>query len=128
MIPFAVVHDGLHRRGAFLGVLGAFHGAGAIAGGLGAGKFIGRVGEVRSLALALALGAGGMASYAFATVASALLASLLFGCCLAGVIVQLDDADPAEHADASCSAAPRPRARRSPPCPTSPPSASARRS
>jgi MFS family permease len=28
-----------------------------------------------------------MASYAFATVAGALLASLLFGCCLAGVIV-----------------------------------------
>ena len=28
-----------------------------------------------------------MASYAFATVPSALLASLLFGCCLAGVIV-----------------------------------------
>jgi hypothetical protein len=45
------------------------------------------VGEVRSLALALALGAGGMASYAFGTVAGALLASLLFGCCLAGVIV-----------------------------------------
>jgi MFS family permease len=87
VIPFAVGHDGLHRRGAFLGVLGAFHGAGAIAGGLGAGKFIGRAGEVRSLALALALGAGGMASYAFSTVASALLASLLFGCCLAGVIV-----------------------------------------
>ena len=99
VIPFAVVHDGLHRRGAFLGVLGAFHGAGAIAGGLGAGKFIGRVGEVRSLALALALGAGGMASYAFSTVASALLASLLFGCCLAGRDRQLDDADPAEHAD-----------------------------
>ena len=53
VIPFAVVHDGLHRRGAFLGVLGAFHGAGAIAGGLGAGKFIDRVGEVRALALAL---------------------------------------------------------------------------
>ncbi|MDX6573164.1 MAG: hypothetical protein QOC86_2320 [Gaiellales bacterium] len=87
VIPFAVVHDGLHRRGAFLGVLGAFHGAGAIAGGLGAGRCIGRVGEVRTLALALALGAGGMASYAFATVAGALLASLLFGCCLAGVIV-----------------------------------------
>jgi hypothetical protein len=87
VIPFAVVHDGLHRRGAFLGVLGAFHGAGAIAGGLGAGTAIGRVGEVRSLALALALGAGGMASYAFGTVAGALLASLLFGCCLAGVIV-----------------------------------------
>ena len=32
VIPFAVVHDGLHRRAAFLGVLGAFHGAGAIAG------------------------------------------------------------------------------------------------
>ena len=88
VIPFAVVHDGLHRRGAFLGVLGAFHGAGAIAGGLGAGKAIDRVGEVRSLALALALGAGGMASYALGTVAGALLASLLFGCCLAGVIVR----------------------------------------
>ena len=87
VIPFAVVHDGLHRKAAFLGVLGAFHGAGAIAGGLGTGKAIGRIGEVRALALALALGAGGMVSYAFATVASALLASLLFGCCLAGVIV-----------------------------------------
>ena len=87
VIPFAVVHDGLHERGAFLGVMGAFHGAGAIAGGLGAGRFIDRLGEVRSLALALALGAGGMACYSFATIPSALLASLLFGCCLAGVIV-----------------------------------------
>jgi MFS family permease len=87
VIPFAVVHDGLHRSGAFLGVLGAFHGAGAIAGGLGAGKAIGRVGEIRTLALGLALGAGGMACYALATVASALLAALLFGCCLASVIV-----------------------------------------
>jgi MFS family permease len=87
VVPFAVVHDGLHRSGAFLGVLGAFHGAGAIAGGLGAGKAIGRVGEVRTLALGLAVGAGGMASYAFSTVSSALVAALLFGCCLATVIV-----------------------------------------
>jgi MFS family permease len=87
VIPFAVVHDGLHQRGAFLGVMGAFHGAGAIAGGLGVGRFIDRIGEVRSLALALTLGAGGMACYSFATIPSALLASLLFGCCLAGVIV-----------------------------------------
>ena len=88
VIPFAVVHDGLHRGGAFLGVLGAFHGAGRDRGrpGRGPGSSIGSARCARSPSRST-LGAGGMASYAFATIPSALLASLLFGCCLAGVIV-----------------------------------------
>jgi MFS family permease len=86
VIPFAVVHDGLHRRSGLLGVLGAFHGAGAIAGGLGAGRMIGRAGETRTFALALALGSVGMLAFTVTTLGTALVASLLFGCCLAGVI------------------------------------------
>ena len=128
VIPFAVVHDGLHRRGAFLGVLGAFHGAGAIAGGLGAGKVIGRVGEVRSLALALALGAGGMASYAFGTVAERPARIPALRMLPRRRDRQLDDADPAQHAHRAARVARRPRARRSPRSPTSQPSGSAPRS
>ena len=40
VIPFAVVHDGLGDSSALLGVLSAGHGAGAIAGGMGAGVLI----------------------------------------------------------------------------------------
>jgi hypothetical protein len=87
VIPFAVVHDGLHARGAVLGVLGAFHGAGAIAGGLSTGRLIGQVGEARSLGLWLGVGAFGMAAYTLPTLSATLMAALLFGGCLAGVIV-----------------------------------------
>jgi MFS family permease len=87
VIPFAVVHDGLHARGAVLGVLGAFHGAGAIVGGLSTGRLIDQVGEARSLGLWLGVGACGMAAYTLPTLSVTLTAALLFGGCLAGVIV-----------------------------------------
>jgi MFS family permease len=87
VIPFAVVHDGLGDSSALLGVLSAGHGAGAIAGGIGAGVLAGRVGEERVLSLALLTGAAGMALFAISTAVTALLASVLFGICLAAVMV-----------------------------------------
>ncbi|MGH3375060.1 MAG: MFS transporter, partial [Actinoallomurus sp.] len=43
---FAVVDHGLHRPPSFIGVLASAQGAGSIAGGLGAARLIGRVGEL----------------------------------------------------------------------------------
>ena len=87
VIPFAVVHDGLGDSSALLGVLSAGHGAGAIAGGIGAGILAGRLGEERVLALALLIGALGMALFAIPSAATAFAASVLFGICLASVMV-----------------------------------------
>jgi MFS family permease len=89
VIPFAVVHDGLHASGSFLGVLGAFHGAGAIAGGLGAGRLIGRIGELRTATLALSLGAVGMALFAVPSAPAVFTGSFLFGACLSGGMVSM---------------------------------------
>jgi MFS family permease len=52
---FAVVDQGLHRPVAFLGVLAAVQGVGAIAGGLAVTSLIGRVGELRLVPTGLAL-------------------------------------------------------------------------
>jgi MFS family permease len=87
VIPFSVVHDGLGDSSALLGVLSAGHGAGAIAGGIGAGILAGRLGEERVQALALLIGAVGMAVFAIPNAAAALLASVMFGICLASVMV-----------------------------------------
>jgi MFS family permease len=89
VIPFAVVHDGLHADGSFLGVLGAFHGAGAIVGGIGAGRLIDRLGELRSATLALGLGALGMALFAVPSLPAVFAGSFLFGLCLSGGMVSM---------------------------------------
>jgi MFS family permease len=56
---FALIGEGLHRPPSFLGVLATLQGLGAIAGGLIAGRVIGRLGELRSAGVAvLAFGIG----------------------------------------------------------------------
>jgi MFS family permease len=52
---FAVVAQGLHRPPSFLGILESAQGVGAIAGGLTAGMALRRFGDVRLVALGLAL-------------------------------------------------------------------------
>jgi MFS family permease len=58
-IIYAVVGDGLHRPAAFVGVLVAIQGAGAVLGGLTAAPLIRRVGELRLMGVALLLTAAG---------------------------------------------------------------------
>jgi MFS family permease len=87
VIPFAVVTHGLGRSSAFLGVLSACHGAGAIAAGLTAPRLIAARGEIVAMTTATACGAAGMLLFAVPATATALLASTLFGACLAGAMV-----------------------------------------
>ena len=54
-LVFAVVGQGLHRPPAFLGVLSAVQGVGAIGGGLTAARVLRRIGDARLIALGLGL-------------------------------------------------------------------------
>jgi MFS family permease len=56
---FAVLQQGLHRPPAFLGVLSAAQGVGAVAGAIGAARLIRRLGDARTVAIGILLfGAG----------------------------------------------------------------------
>jgi MFS family permease len=87
VIPFAVVHDGLGRGSAFLGVLGACHGAGAIAGGIGAARVIDRRGELAAAIGGCLAGSLAMVLFAVPAVPAALLGSAALGVAIATVMV-----------------------------------------
>jgi MFS family permease len=87
VIPFAVVTEGLARDSAFLGVLSACHGAGAIVAGIGIPRLIKANGEIVAMSAATAAGAVGMVLFVLPSTAAVLLASTLFGACLSGVMV-----------------------------------------
>lgn len=87
VIPFAAVTDGLDRDSAFLGVLSACHGAGAIIAGLTIPKLIAARGELTAMGVATTAGAAGMALFAVPATITILTASTLFGACLAGCMV-----------------------------------------
>src|SRR5712692_5756481 len=61
---FAVLQQGIHRPPSFFGVLGAVQGAGAIVGGLTAGRMLRRLGDGRLVGLGIALFAVGDALFA----------------------------------------------------------------
>jgi hypothetical protein len=56
---FAVIDHGLHRPASFFGVLNSVQGAGSVLGGLTAALVLRRLGEARTVGLALALDAAG---------------------------------------------------------------------
>jgi MFS family permease len=87
VIPFAVVTNGLGRSSAFLGVLSACHGAGAIVAGLSVPRLIAARGEIVAMTVATSAGAAGMLLFAVPATATALIAATLFGACLAGAMV-----------------------------------------
>lgn len=64
---FAVVEFGLHRPPSFLGVLESLQGAGAILGGLTAGRALRHFGDVRLVGWGMVLFAVGDASFAFSS-------------------------------------------------------------
>jgi MFS family permease len=87
VIPFAAVTDGLDRDSAFLGILSACHGAGAIVAGLAIPRLIAARGEIVAMSAAAAAGAVGMVLFALPWTLGVLAASTLFGACLAGAMV-----------------------------------------
>jgi len=52
---FAVLQEGLHRPPAFLGVLSAAQGVGAVAGAVGAARLLRRIGDARTVAVGILL-------------------------------------------------------------------------
>jgi MFS family permease len=84
---FAVVDEGLHRSTAFLGILEAFQGVGAIAGGLTAARAMRRFGEGRVAGVGLALFAAGVALLITANLVLAFVGFAIAGVGLAWAVV-----------------------------------------
>lgn len=84
---FAVVDEGLHRPTAFLGILEAFQGVGAIAGGLTAARAMRRFGEGRVAGVGLALFAAGVALLITASLVLAFVGFAVAGVGLAWAVV-----------------------------------------
>lgn len=77
---YAVVNDGLDRPTAFIGVLAAFQGVGAVAGGLISPRVIAWMGESRTVGLGLLLFAAGQAGLVVPSVTVAAV-SMIVGYC-----------------------------------------------
>jgi Na+/melibiose symporter-like transporter len=88
-IAYAIVGQGLHKPAAFVGVLAATQGAGAIAGGLSAATLLRRLGEGRLMGMAMLIGASGAVLQVPALLVIVLLGELLFGAAIPWLIVSL---------------------------------------
>ncbi|UGS34105.1 MFS transporter [Capillimicrobium parvum] len=86
-VAFEVVARGLHRPPAFLGVLIAVQGVGAIAGGITAGRAARRLGEGRLAGYGMAVFAAGCLLQASGTLAAVLAGVVLFGFGLPWILV-----------------------------------------
>jgi MFS family permease len=86
-VLFAVVDDGLHRPPAFLGVLLAVQGAGAVAAGATAAVLMARAGERGGCALGMALAAAGLPLLATSSLALVLAGAIVFGAGLSWILV-----------------------------------------
>ena len=86
-VLFAVVDDGLHRAPAFLGVLLAVQGAGAVAAGASAPAVMARAGERGGCALGMALAAAGLPLLATSSLALVLAGAIVFGVGLSWIVV-----------------------------------------
>jgi Na+/melibiose symporter-like transporter len=90
---FAVLQKGIHRPPAFLGVLSAAQGVGAIAGAVAAAAVIRRIGDARTVALGILLFGAGDAFFLIPTVGPVLVGIASAGLSLAvvgfGTAVQL---------------------------------------
>jgi MFS family permease len=76
---FAVVDEGLGRPPEFLGVISTAQGIGAIGAGVAAGLVMGRIGELRTIAVAAFAVAIGLALFGTAMLAPVFLAAVGFG-------------------------------------------------
>ncbi|MGH8979835.1 MAG: MFS transporter [Acidimicrobiales bacterium] len=88
-ITYAVASDGLHKSTAFVGVLVAIQGVGAIVGGLSAAPLVRRIGEGRLIGIALVV-AGAAALFEIAPLlAPVVVAFVLFGMAIPWLVVAL---------------------------------------
>ncbi len=78
-ITYAIASNGLHRPAAFVGVLAAIQGAGAVTGGLSAAAFIRRLGEGGLIGVAFLTAAAGAALQIPPLLPSVLAGDLIFG-------------------------------------------------
>ncbi|MFB9448299.1 MFS transporter [Dactylosporangium vinaceum] len=96
---FAVAGQGLHRSPAFVGVLAAVQGAGALVGGPSAAPLVRRLGEARLMATGMLFGAAGALLQAVPAHAAVLPGAALFGISLpwlaVGFTTRLQRATPA---------------------------------
>jgi MFS family permease len=88
-ITYAVASNGLHRPTAFVGVLAALQGAGAITGGLSAAALVRRLGEGRLIGVAMLLAAAGAALEAPPLLPSVLAGDIIFGAAIPWLVVGL---------------------------------------
>jgi MFS family permease len=86
-VLFAVVDDGLHRPAAFLGVILAVQGLGAVAAGLGAPALITRAGERAACAVGMAVAAAALPLLATSSTAVVLSGAVLFGTGLSWIVI-----------------------------------------
>ena len=86
-VIFAVADDGLHRAPAFIGVLMAIQGVGAIATGVAAPKLMRRFGEGGIVVLGMAFAGAGIPLLAASSLAPVALGIALFGASLPLLVV-----------------------------------------
>lgn len=88
-IAYAIAGQGLHKPAAFIGVLAAIQGAGAVAGGLSAAALVRRLREGRLMGLALLIAAVGALLQIPPVLPTVLLGELVFGAAIPWLIVSL---------------------------------------
>jgi MFS family permease len=86
-ITYAIASNGLHRPPAFVGVLAALQGAGAVTGGLTAAALVRRLGEGRLIGIAMLIAAAGAALETPPLLPSVLAGSIVFGTAIPWLVV-----------------------------------------
>lgn len=88
-ITYAIASNGLHRPAAFVGVLAALQGAGAVAGGLSAAALVRRLGEGHLIGMAMLIAAAGAALEIPPLLPSVLAGDIIFGAAIPWLVVGL---------------------------------------
>ncbi len=88
-ITYAIASNGLHRPAAFVGVLAALQGAGAVTGGLAAAALVRRLGEGRLIGIAMLTAAAGAALQIPPLLPSVLAGDIIFGTAIPWLVVGL---------------------------------------
>jgi MFS family permease len=88
-ISYAIAANGLHRSPAFVGVLAALQGTGAIAGGLSAPVLVRRLGEGRLIGVAMLIVATGAILQVPHLLPSVLAGAIVFGAGIPWIVVGL---------------------------------------
>ena len=88
-ISYAIAGNGLHRPAAFVGVLAAVQGAGAVTGGLTAAPLVRRLGEGRLIGVGMLVAAAGAALEIPPLLPSVLAGDIVFGAAIPWLVVGL---------------------------------------